>query len=205
MNPGTASHHRDPILPAGTSGSRNWSSAASTPEGFGGLWRHRGRPQQRLAGVGFTAVGCMAATVYERQPGSCNGRVSFIFEGIAAEEVVGDSRAILGGAAVTELDGMDLSLAVLLRPRSWSPREGTTSRSSCASRTPLHTAPRQDGRKSPLVRVDLVHLERGSGGAAFSIGPVNWFGSHWFNKDHNNAAGITENVLRHFFGDRSPS
>ena len=52
------------------------------PASSGGLWRFRGRPPQRLAGVGFTAQGFDASLPYRLTPAARDPRVASIFEGV---------------------------------------------------------------------------------------------------------------------------
>src|SRR5579859_4552713 len=82
-------------LRRGISGTRAWESSPgewyhSTTGEFGGLWRLRGWAPQRLVGVGFAAQGWGGAAGYRRLPASHDPRVSFIFEGIANDEIIGD-------------------------------------------------------------------------------------------------------------------
>jgi N,N-dimethylformamidase len=187
----------------GNAGSRNWSSAPgecyhSTTGEFGGLWRHRGIPPQTLVGVGFTAVGCMGASGYKRQPDSFDPSVAFIFDGVGAEEVIGDFGRVLGGAAGDEMDRMDPLLgsppSTLLLASSFNHNQ---SYQLCIEEM-NQTVPGHDGTTNPLVRADMVYVPRENGGAVFSVGSINWVGSLSFNGDKNNVSRITENVLRRF-------
>ena len=47
---------------------------------------------------------------YQRQPGSFDPRAAFIFEGVGADEVIGDFGLALGGAAGDEMDRLDFGL-----------------------------------------------------------------------------------------------
>jgi N,N-dimethylformamidase len=187
----------------GNAGSRNWSSPPgesyhSTTGEFGGLWRHRGVPPQTLVGVGLTAVGCIGASGYARQPDSFDPRVSFIFEGVGQHDVIGDFGRVLGGAAGDEIDRMDVALgsppSTLLLASSFGHNE---SYQLCIEEM-TQTAPGHDGTTNPLVRADMVYIPGDNGGAVFSVGSINWVGSLGFNGDDNNVSRITENVLRHF-------
>jgi N,N-dimethylformamidase len=68
-------------------GSRAWRARAgehylaSTGE-RSGLWRHRGRPPQKLVGVGFTSEGMDMSVPYRRMPDSYHRAVSWIFAGV---------------------------------------------------------------------------------------------------------------------------
>ena len=100
----------------GITGTRAWESAPgeshhSTTGEIGGLWRHRGRAPNRIAGIGFTAQGWDGrAPGYTRQPDSFDPRAAFIFEGIAPDEVIGDFGLGLGCAAGDEIDRVDAGL-----------------------------------------------------------------------------------------------
>ena len=65
-------------------GSRAWQARpgehylASTGE-RSGLWRHRGRPPQKLIGVGFTSEGMDSSVPYRRMPDSYHRSVAWIF------------------------------------------------------------------------------------------------------------------------------
>jgi N,N-dimethylformamidase len=187
----------------GNAGSRNWSSAPgecyhSTTGEFGGLWRHRGIPPQTLVGVGFTAVGCMGASGYKRQPDSFDPSVAFIFDGVGADEVIGGFGRVLGGAAGDEMDRMDPLLgsppSTLLLASSFDHNQ---SYQLCIEEM-NQTVPDHDGTTDPRVRADMVYVPREQGGAVFSVGSINWVGSLGFNGDENNVSRITENVLRRF-------
>ena len=104
-------------------GTRSWSASAgeyyhSTTGELGGLWRARGRPPQKMVGVGFTSQGwteeggCGLNRPYRRQPGSFDPRAAFIFEGIGGDETISGFPSLgLGpGAAGDELDRMDFDL-----------------------------------------------------------------------------------------------
>jgi N,N-dimethylformamidase len=87
-------------------GTRAWESAPgecyhSTTGEPGGLWRYRGRAPNRIGGIGFTAQGWDGrAPGYTRQPDSFDERAAFIFEGIGADEVIGDFGLVLGALPV---------------------------------------------------------------------------------------------------------
>ena len=94
-------------LRRGISGTRAWESRPgeqyhSTTGELGGLWRQRGWAPQRTVGVGFAAQGWGGAAGYRRLPASHDPRVQFIFDGIGADEVIGDFGLVLDGAAGDE-------------------------------------------------------------------------------------------------------
>ena len=78
----------------------------------GGTWRYRGRAPQRIVGVGTSAIGSGPGRPYERLPGSYDPRATFIFEGIADDELIGDFPCLINGygAANFEFDRLDYDL-----------------------------------------------------------------------------------------------
>lgn len=191
-------------LRRGTTGTRAWESQPgegyhSTTGEPGGLWRLRGRGPQRTVGVGFAAQGWGGASGYVRQPASFDPRAAFVFDGIAADEVIGDFGFVLGGAAGDEIDRFDLGLG--------SPAHGLLLATSAGQHTDYYQVtaedvpimvPGQGGTESPRVRADMVLFETARGGAVFSVGSINWLGSLGWNDYQNNVAHVTGNVLRRF-------
>ncbi|MDX6513017.1 MAG: hypothetical protein QOE36_2521, partial [Gaiellaceae bacterium] len=98
----------------GISGTRAWESQPgelhlSTTGEPGGLWRFRGRTPNRLVGTGFTSQSDSRepAAPYARTPGSYDPAVSWIFDGVGEDELIGDFGLINGGAAGYEIDRFD--------------------------------------------------------------------------------------------------
>jgi N,N-dimethylformamidase len=188
----------------GIGGTRAWNSAPgeayhSTTGEMGGLWRHRGIAPNRIAGIGFTAQGWNGqAPGYTRQAGSFDPRAAFIFEGIGADEVIGNFGLVLGGAAGDELDRMDALLgtpphALLLARSSGHDRfvlpciEDVTEISGGLIKGQIST-----------IHADMVYFETPNNGAVFSVGSISWSGSLSHNRYDNNVSRVTENVLRQF-------
>ena len=96
-------------------GTRVWESPpgewhqAMTGE-HGGLWRHRGRPPQALAGVGFTAQGFDRSLPYRVEAAAAGGRAGFILAGIDLAAPLGGAGSVLGGPAGFEIDRADPAL-----------------------------------------------------------------------------------------------
>lgn len=169
----------------------------------GGLWRFRGQAPQSLVGVGFTAQGFDRNSPYRRMPDSFDPRVSFIFDGIEDNELIGNhpSLGLEFGAAGEELDRVDYALGspphTLILARSFGHsdayqhvvEEVNTSNSQ------------QGGTVNPLVYADMAYVEYPNGGAVFSTGSIAWSGSLSFNHYENNVSRLTENVLRRFASD----
>ncbi len=165
----------------------------------GGIWRHRGRAPNKLAGVGFTSMGWDSASYgYHRQPGALDPRARFVFEGIGDHEVIGEFGLVMDGAVGDELDRLDYSLGtppdtILL----------ASSRNHSAYYQPVledltQITPSLEGGKHPYVRADMVLLKNSNGGAVFSVGSISWFGSLSHNGYSNNVSKVMENVLRDF-------
>ncbi len=183
-------------LRRGVSGTRAWESLPgeshhSTTGELGGLWRLRGQAPQRRVGVGFAAQGWGGASGYVRKPASHDPRAAFIFDGLEADEVIGDFGMALGGAAGDEIDRLDVQLG--------SPTHALLLATSAD--VPV-TVPGQGGTESPKVRADMVFFETPNGGAVFSVGSINWVCSLAWNHFDNNVARVTENVLRRFVDPR---
>ncbi len=187
----------------GNSGTRTWSSPpgeqhhVSTGE-LGGLWRHRGRAPNALVGIGMASQGWdLKAPGYRRTPASYAPELAWMFEGIA-EETIGDFGLVMNGASGDELDRFD--------PQQGSPREAVVVATSLphskyyklvVEDVPMITDG-LDGSSNPLIRSDIVFLERSGGGAVFSVGSITWAGAMAYNNFANNAARLTTNVLRRF-------
>jgi N,N-dimethylformamidase len=178
---------------------------ATTGE-LGGLWRDRGLAPQRLVGVGFIADGIGKASGYKRLEGSTDPRVSFAFEGIGPDEVIGDFGLVLGGAGGNEIDRADPLLgtpAHALRVATTLPHGDTY---HLAIEEVEISNSMQHASVNPNVYGDLVFFETPGGGAVFSFGSMAWCGALSHNDYENNVSRITENVIRRFmdpepFGD----
>ncbi len=191
-------------------GTQSWKSLpgeyyhSSTGE-LGGVWRNRGRPPQKLAGIGFSAQGFDTNSVYKRLPDSFDPRAAFIFEGVGKDEVIGDFDN-LGqkyGAAGDELDRADQSLGTPSHALIVATAKDTFTDYYQAVVEEVDIADsKQGGTVSPLVRADMVYFEGPNGGAVFSVGSIAWIGSLFYNSYENNVSRITENVLRRFSSDK---
>jgi N,N-dimethylformamidase len=164
---------------------------------FGGLWRSNGRAPQALVGVGFVAEGFDENSHFVRTEQSFDPRARFIFEGVGADEKIGDF-GVLGGAAGYELDAADPALGTpphaLVLARS-------VEHSNVYLLTPeelLAGFPGQDAIENPNVRAELVYFETAQGGAVFSTGSITWAASLCHDDYQNNVARITGNVLHRF-------
>jgi N,N-dimethylformamidase len=197
----------------GVAGTRTWESEPgetfhSTTGEPGGLWRHRGRPPNALAGIGFSAMltGVRSAGVrdelkapgYRRLPDSFRPEVAFAFEGIADDEIIGDFGLVMDGASGDEIDRYDVDRG---SPRNAYVLARSTGHSDlyllCSEDIPM-TSTRVDGTSSDLVRSDVVLLDLPGGGAVFSVGSISFAGSLSHDNYENNVAQLTTNVLTEF-------
>ena len=192
----------------GRSGSRTWTGepgeghhSAGEP---GGHWVDRGRAPQKLVGVGFCAQGGGPGAGYDRTADSADPRVGFIFDGIGADEVIGDFGLKLGGAAADELDRADLALGTpaetLIVATTRGKHDDTYQRAVEEVEEMTATA---GGTRSEHVRADMTYLETPAGGSVFSVGSIAWSASLPYKDYDNNVATITRNVLAEFVRRRS--
>ncbi|WP_021592322.1 N,N-dimethylformamidase beta subunit family domain-containing protein [Actinomadura welshii] len=189
-----------------TAGARAWAAGPgeghhSTTGEPGGIWRHRGRPPQRLVGVGFTAAGYDRAAPYRRGARSRDPGVAFVFEGIDDDhDLIGDHPSLVQehGAAGYELDRADIALgtpegAVVLA--SSSPSDHSSSYETDPADIPV-------GATDWPVKADLVLVPYPNGGAVFSTGSIAWCGALAHDGYDNDISRITDNVLRAFVSGR---
>jgi N,N-dimethylformamidase len=169
---------------------------ASTGE-LGGLWRFRGRPPQRAAGIGFTAQGFDESLPYRLDEGTRDPRAAWIFEGVDSVEV-GAHGSVLNGAAGFEIDRTDAQLGTPPNALVLATARGYSDVYQATSEDILTSDSRQGGTVSPLVRADMVFFERPNGGAVFSTGSIAWCGALLDEDCDNDVSRITENVLRRF-------
>lgn len=169
---------------------------ASTGEP-GGLWRFRGRPPQRVAGIGFTAQGFDRSLPYRLTEVASDPRAAWIFEGVEGDEV-GAHGSVLNGAAGFEIDRVDAELGTPPHALVLATAHGFSDVYQATSEDILTSDSLQGGTVSPLVRADMVFYERPNGGAVFSTGSIAWCGALLDDNCHNDVSRITENVLRRF-------
>lgn len=187
----------------GYAGIRSWESypgevtLTSTREP-GGLWRHRGRTPNSLAGVGMAAQGWGSAEPYWRTETGQSEAFAWVFDGVS-EEPIGDYGLVMGGAAGDELDRADFSLgtptnAVVLA----SSRGHTRYYQRVIEEVAMNFPGYGGGDQDPEVHADMVYFESPGGGRVFSVGSIAWSGSLLENDGDNGVSRITENVIREF-------
>lgn len=187
----------------GNTATRAWSSEPgecyhSTTGEPGGIWRDRGRAPQKIAGVGSAALGADKALPYTRQEASFDERFGFIFDGLAADVLIGEEGRLLGGAAGFEIDRYDYSLgspphAVILATAS-----GYSDHYLSMIEEAMESDAVLGGTTNPNVRADMVYFSGPRGGAVFSVGSMAWASSLFCNSYDNPVSRITENVLSAF-------
>jgi N,N-dimethylformamidase len=172
----------------------------STTGELGGTWRNRGLPPQKLVGIGNTAMGFDRNMPYKREPGSFDPRAAFIFDGIGADELVGDfdSLNLEFGAAGHEIDRLDHSLGTPYHAILLATAFGYSDIYQPDMADSGDPEFRKRPRENPLIRSDMVYLEYPNDGAVFSVGSISWCGCLSYNGYDNNVSRITENVLRKF-------
>ncbi len=170
----------------------------STTGEIGGLWRFRGRPPQKLTGVGFSSQGFDFSVPYQHQPGSLDPRAAFIFEGVNRDEAIGDFGLVMGGAGGFEVDRADTALGTPPHALVLATATGFSDVYQHVVEEVLISDSKQGGSANPMVKGDLVYFEGLNGGAVFSVGSIAWCGSLSYNNYDNNVSRVTGNVLRRF-------
>ena len=189
-------------------GTRSWQAKPgeyylSTTGEPGGMWRSRGRAPQRLVSVGFTTQGFDNSAPYQRQPDSLDPRAEFIFEGVGAEEAIGefDSLVLNHGAAGFEMDRAERSLGTPAHALVLASSSGHSDSYQHVIEEVLMSDSQQGGTVNSKVRADMVYFEYPKGGAVFSASSIAWCGALSHNQYDNNVSRITDNVLRRFAAD----
>jgi N,N-dimethylformamidase len=187
----------------GQAGTRVWESRpgewhqAMTGE-HGGLWRHRGRPPQVLAGVGFTGQGFDRSLPYRVNVAAIDDRSGFIVEGIDAGVPLGDSGSVLGGPAGFEIDRAEPALGTPGNAVVVASARGFSDAYQGAVEDVTTADSQQGGTVSELVRSDVVFFETGAGGAVFSVGSIAWCGALREGGAETPVGRMTWNVLARF-------
>lgn len=169
---------------------------------YGGLWRRNGVPPQKVAGVGFTAEGGFEGSSYVRTAASHRHDLSFLFEGIAPDERIGDFGLSGGGAAGFEMDqaATDLGTPDFATVVAFSEGHGSS----------FHTTFEElllpgvfDGppREYGGICANIVYGRSKTGGGLFAVGSITFCGSLSHNNYDNNVSRLLENCLRRFLSD----
>jgi len=183
-------------------GSRAWQARAgehymaSTGE-RSGLWRHRGRPPQKLVGTGFTSEGMDQSVPYRRMPDSYHRSVAWIFEGVEGA-TIGDFGLLGGGAAGMEIDRYDLALGTPPHARILASSEPFTDNYPLVQEEIFFMTPGLGGTQHPWVRADIVYFTTPNHGAVFSPSSIAWGGALPCKNFDNAVSRVTKNVLDAF-------
>lgn len=183
-------------------GSRAWQARAgehylaSTGE-RSGLWRHRGRPPQKIVGVGFTSEGMDQSVPYRRMPDSYHRSVAWMFEGVEGE-VFGHGSLGLGGAAGVEIDRYDLALGTPPHARIVATSEPFTDNYPLVQEEVYFMTPGLGGTQHPYVRADMVYFTTPGEGAVFSTGSIAWATALPYRNFANDVSRLTKNVVDAF-------
>jgi len=185
------------------SGSRAWQAApgeyymATTGE-KGGIWRNRGRPPQKIMGVGFTSEGMDESKPYRKLPDAVAPPVAWVMRGVQGE-VFGETGLGLDGAAGLELDRYDRAWGT--PPHTWllAASEGQHSdHYPHVSEEIMFNYPGLAGTQDFQIRGDVTLFTTMGDGAVFSTGSIAWGQALPVNAD---IARITRNVLERFLVD----
>jgi N,N-dimethylformamidase len=151
---------------------------------LGGLWRDRGRPPQRLVGVGMDSQGFDRALPYHRTAAAEDPRAAWIFAGVPDGPI--------GGC---ETDRYDVALGTPRHALCIATATGFSDSYQHVVEEVASSDSKQGGTVSDKVRADLVYFEGPNGGGVFSTGSITWCGSLGIDEA---VSRITSNVLARF-------
>ncbi|ARQ13282.1 N,N-dimethylformamidase beta subunit protein (plasmid) [Rhizobium etli] len=175
---------------------------SSTGEfGGRGAWTARGIPARSWLGLGFTAQSTDSGRPYQRQPDSFTPSASWVFDGIPADELIGDTPALVNsyGAAGFEIDCANYELGTPARTLVLATATGFSSYWQHFDKDGIWTTPiGSDSVLPPHVRADITLLEYPNGGAVFSVGSISWSSCLSYNGYDNAVSRVTQNVLDRF-------
>jgi N,N-dimethylformamidase len=183
----------------GLGGIRTWSSEpgethlAMTGEP-GGLWRHRGRAEHVLLGVGLQAMGFSRARPFRRTPDSYAPDLAWLFEGVG-DEPIGAEGLVLGGAAGYEIDARSPRWKTPAQTRLLAVADGFDAGYA------IDGDATEDGLPVP-ARGEMTLTQCASGGMIFAASSVSWCGALPQTGAMNAVGRITGNLLRRFEADR---
>ena len=185
------------------SGSRAWQARPgehyhATSGERGGLWKNRGRPPQKLVGVGFTSEGMDKSMPYQRMPDSYHKSVSWIFNGIGDDEPIGDFGLALGGAAGIETDRYELALGTPPHTKILASSEMFSDYWMHVQEEILYNYPGYRGSEDYQIRADMIYFTTRNNGAVFCTGSIAWCHALPYNNFDNNVSRIMANVVDAF-------
>ncbi|HVT51082.1 MAG TPA: N,N-dimethylformamidase beta subunit family domain-containing protein [Dongiaceae bacterium] len=178
----------------GAHGIRTWSS--ETGEAHlamtgqrGGLWRHAGRAEHRLLGVGLAAMGFTRAQPFRRAPDSYAADLAWLFEGVG-DAPIGSEGLMLGGASGYEID---------CRSATWGTPHATVLLAVAEGFDQgFESDPEAKVDGIPPIRGEMTLTRRSNGALTFAAGSVAWCGALPHVQQMNPVGLITRNLLRRF-------
>jgi N,N-dimethylformamidase len=126
--------------------------------------------------------------------------VSWVFDGVAGEQRIGDFGLVGGGASGQEIDRADVALGT---------PPGTYLLASAYHQDDSYKVVPEEvefmfdglgGTEHPNVRADMTYFETPGGGAVFAASSIAWSGALSSDGYDNNVSRITANVLDRFIG-----
>lgn len=193
------------------SGTEHWQAPLhechhSTTGEFGGLWRFRGRPPQKLVGVGFTAQGFSSKVgggnygrPYLVLPDARSFAGRWVFEGVTSSRIGKfPSLQNQGGPAGEEIDRADFALGTPTTTLLLATAKGFGDEYVHAIEEVNTANLMQGGATNPNVRADMTLMYYPNEGAVWSVGSIAWSGSLFYNHHSNDVARVSLNVLRGF-------
>ena len=134
-------------------------------------------------------------------PDSFHKNVSWIFDGIGDEELIGDFGLALGGAAGIELDRYDLTLGTPPHTMLVAASHGHSDNYPLVSEDITYAFPGRGGTQDPQVRGDMIYFNTPNNGAVFAAGSIAWSQALPINDGDNNVGRIMRNVINAFISD----
>lgn len=174
---------------------------------LGGLWRSRGRPPNRLFGIGSCAMGVGKGAGYGiTDEARSHPRVSRFLRGLKSDPIIGDFGLVQGAASGDEIDRLDYELgtprnAIMVATTKLA--GGHSDEYMLFNEETLFPMVNITGTTSDKIRSDIVFFETAKKGAVFSVGSINWVGALAWNAFKNNVARLTANVLHDFIHESS--
>ncbi|XXK32537.1 N,N-dimethylformamidase beta subunit family domain-containing protein [Rhodobacteraceae bacterium nBUS_24] len=171
---------------------------------LGGLWKDRGRPPQKLTGVGFIAQGwtaedrCGLAQPYTVSDLAAGPAYSDLFAGLQSGDSIGafQSAGLGYGAAGDEIDRVDTKQGSPVQTKILATANGFEKEYRPAIETQTQIDNRSLDLDEELIRADLAWIDLPSGGAVFSTGSINWISSLCHNECENSVSAITLNAIK---------
>lgn len=160
----------------------------------------RGRPPQKLTGVGFISEGFEHCAPYRRMPDSYHRRADWIMRGVEGE-VIGDFGLAHRGAAGIELDRYDLALGTPPHALIVASSGGHTDNYILVTEELLYAYQGLTGTQDYRIRADMVYFTAPNDGAVFATGSIAFGQALPVNNFDNNVSTVLANVVETFAKD----